>query len=62
MVEPQISVIAQSPLLMGRKAAQRLFARIRGEDRPGQRIVMPTGLRIRSTSRRADWEGAACPQ
>jgi LacI family transcriptional regulator len=37
MVDPPISVVAQSPLRMGRVAAERLFARIKGDEQPGQR-------------------------
>ncbi len=50
MVEPQISVVAQSPLLMGRKAGERLFARIKGDGQPKQRIVLPTQLIIRAST------------
>jgi LacI family transcriptional regulator len=57
MVEPQISVVAQSPLLMGRMAGERLFARIKGDDQPKRRIVLPTQLIIRaSTGTRAEQE------
>jgi LacI family transcriptional regulator len=50
MVEPQISVVAQSPLLMGRTAAERLFARIKGDAQPKHRIVLPTQLIIRGST------------
>jgi len=50
MVEPQISVVAQSPLLMGRTAAERLFARIKGDAQPKRRIVLPTQLIIRAST------------
>ena len=50
MVEPQISVVAQSPLLMGRVAGERLFARIKGDRQPKRRIVLPTRLIIRAST------------
>jgi ABC-type sugar transport system substrate-binding protein len=50
MVEPQISVVAQSPMLMGRMAGKRLFARIKGDDQPKRRIVLPTQLIIRAST------------
>jgi LacI family transcriptional regulator len=54
MVDPPLSVVAQSPMLMGRVAGERLFARIKGDAQPKRRIVQPTRLIIRgSTSARA---------
>ena len=54
MVDPPLSVVAQSPMLMGRVAGERLFARIKGDAQPKQRIVQPTRLIIRgSTGARA---------
>jgi LacI family transcriptional regulator len=62
MVEPQISVVAQSPLLMGRMAGERLFARIKGDVGPKRRIVLPTQLVIRaSTGTRAEQDGSDEP-
>lgn len=59
MVEPQISVVAQSPMLMGRVAGERLFARIKGDGQPKRRIVLPTQLIIRaSTGTRAEQDGS----
>ncbi|MFG2000332.1 LacI family DNA-binding transcriptional regulator [Spirillospora sp. NPDC048911] len=52
LVEPPLTVVAQSPLDMGRTAAQRLFQRIRGDDRPAERIVMPAKLVVRSSAAR----------
>jgi DNA-binding LacI/PurR family transcriptional regulator len=47
------SVVAQSPWQMGRVAAERLFARIKGDERPTERIVLPAELLVRaSTGRR----------
>lgn len=50
MVEPQISVVAQSPREMGRVAGERLFARIKGDEQPKRRIVLPTELLIRAST------------
>ena len=62
MVEPQISVVAQSPLAMGRTAGERLFARIKGDGQPKRRVVLPTQLIIRaSTQAPAEWDGSDEP-
>ncbi len=62
MVEPQISVVAQSPLLMGRTAGERLFARIKGDRQPKRRIVLPTELVVRaSTGAPTEWDGSDEP-
>ncbi|MER7394930.1 LacI family DNA-binding transcriptional regulator [Streptomyces sp. NPDC000151] len=50
LVDPPLTVVAQSPLDMGRTAAERLFARIKGDDLPGERIVLPTELIVRSST------------
>lgn len=50
MVEPPISVVAQSPLAMGRVAAERLFLRISGDERPSEQIVLPTELLVREST------------
>ncbi|GAB3973980.1 LacI family DNA-binding transcriptional regulator [Actinoallomurus acanthiterrae] len=50
LVDPPVTVVAQSPMDMGRTAAERLFRRIKGEDRPGERIVLPTRLEVRSST------------
>jgi LacI family transcriptional regulator len=53
LVEPALTVVAQSPSTMGRAAAERLFARIRGEVIDVREIVVPTELVVRaSTARR----------
>jgi LacI family transcriptional regulator len=36
-------------LQVGRAAAERLFAGIKGDDRPGERIVLPIGALVRAT-------------
>ena len=43
-VEPGITVIAQDPHALGRAAADRLFARLDGDDGPSRRVVVPTRL------------------
>jgi len=50
MVEPQLSVVAQRPREMGRIAGERLFARIKGDEQPKRRIVLPTELLIRAST------------
>ncbi|WP_234376898.1 LacI family DNA-binding transcriptional regulator [Streptomyces sp. TP-A0356] len=50
LVDPPLTVVAQSPMDMGRTAAQRLFARIKGDDSPSERIVLPTRLLLRSSA------------
>jgi LacI family transcriptional regulator len=50
MVEPQMSVVAQNPREMGRVAGERLFARIKGDDQPKCRVVLPTELMIRAST------------
>lgn len=44
MMEPGITVIAQHPERIGRLAAQRLLARIDGDDQPPQTYVVPSEL------------------
>ncbi|WP_330342311.1 LacI family DNA-binding transcriptional regulator [Streptomyces sp. NBC_00557] len=50
LVDPPLTVVAQSPLAMGRAAAERLFERIKGDDRPAERLVLPTELIVRSST------------
>ncbi|GHK01152.1 LacI family DNA-binding transcriptional regulator [Streptomyces sp. NPDC003753] len=50
LVDPPLTVVGQSPMDMGRTAAERLFARIKGDDSPGERIVLPTRLLVRSSA------------
>lgn len=49
MLPVPITVIAHDPVAMGRKAAELLFARLAGDDRPPQHILMPTGLIARGS-------------
>jgi LacI family transcriptional regulator len=49
LVSPPLSVVAQSPLEMGRVAAQRLFARIHGDEQSPATITIPTELLVRDS-------------
>ncbi|MGH2654056.1 MAG: LacI family DNA-binding transcriptional regulator [Actinomycetota bacterium] len=44
-----VSVIRNSPREMGRRAAELLFSRLQGDERPPQRIVLPTELVARGS-------------
>lgn len=44
LVEPGITVVAQDPQAIGRLAAQRVFARLDGDDAPPGRTIVPTEL------------------
>ncbi len=50
LVEPALTVVAQSPIDMGRKAAQRLFARIKGDESAPQQYLMRTHLVVRGST------------
>jgi LacI family transcriptional regulator len=43
-VDPGLTVIAQQPLVLGRRAAELLFSRIDGYDGPSRSVVVPTEL------------------
>ena len=49
LIDPGVTVIAQDPVEIGRRAAELLFARIDGDDRPPVRIVLPTRLVTRGS-------------
>jgi LacI family transcriptional regulator len=49
LVSPAVTVLAQSPRQMGRAAAQRLFARINGDERSPTMTVVPTELMVRDS-------------
>lgn len=51
LVDPPITVVAQSPMAMGRIAAEMLFDRIKAGGGPPQRRVLPTELRVRGSTR-----------
>ena len=44
VVEPGLTVLAQDPVGLGRTAAERLFARVDGDDGPSQQIVLEPTL------------------
>ena len=48
-VEPGISVLAQDPSAVGRQAAQRLFARLNGDDSPPAVYTVATRLLVRGS-------------
>jgi LacI family transcriptional regulator len=50
LVDPPITVVAQSPMAMGRIAAEMLFARIKFGGGPPQRRVLPTELLVRGST------------
>ena len=50
LVSPPLTVIAQSPREMGRAAAQRLFARIQGDERKPTTTIVPTELVVRESA------------
>jgi LacI family transcriptional regulator len=51
IVRPGLSVVAQDPYEMGREAATLLFSRLDGYDGPSRRVVLPTRLIERASSR-----------
>jgi len=49
LVEPQITVVAQPVLDVGRAAGERVLARIAGDQRPPRRVRLPTELIVRES-------------
>ena len=49
VIEPGLTVIAQDPVDMGRRAAELLFARLDGDRGPSRRVVLPTTLIARGS-------------
>lgn len=49
LLEPGITVVAQDPATMGRKAAELLFRRIDGDRSPSQHLIVPTRLIARGS-------------
>jgi LacI family transcriptional regulator len=49
LVRPGVTVIAQDPDEIGRRAAAILFARLAGDDRPPRVDVVPTRLVVRGS-------------
>ncbi|MGH3322105.1 MAG: LacI family DNA-binding transcriptional regulator [Streptosporangiaceae bacterium] len=48
-VQPPVTVIAQDPPALGRHAAELLFARLSGDDRPTQHVTLETRLVVRGS-------------
>ena len=51
LVDPPVTVVAQSPIDMGRISARMLFGRIKGGNAPAERVVLPTRLLVRGSAR-----------
>jgi LacI family transcriptional regulator len=49
LLDPRVSVVAQDPTTIGRAAAELLFARLDGDRRPPQQVVVPTRLIARGS-------------
>jgi LacI family transcriptional regulator len=49
LLDPGVSVVAQDPTAIGRTAAELLFARLDGDRRPPQHVVVPTRLIARGS-------------
>jgi LacI family transcriptional regulator len=49
MLSPPVTVVAQDPMTIGQAAARRLFARLDGDESPGQQISVPTQLIVRGS-------------
>jgi LacI family transcriptional regulator len=45
-----VTVVRHNPLEMGRRAAELLFSRLAGDDRPPQTLVLPTELVVRGSA------------
>jgi LacI family transcriptional regulator len=48
-LDPGLTVIAQQPLVLGRRAAELLFSRIDGYDGPSRTVIVPTDLIARGS-------------
>ena len=49
LLDPAVTVMAQHPAEMGRLAAERVFARLDGDDSPAADLVVPATLRVRGS-------------
>jgi LacI family transcriptional regulator len=49
LVDPKITVVPQQPALLGKLAAERLFARLRGDSRQPERLVLAPELLVRGS-------------
>jgi LacI family transcriptional regulator, galactose operon repressor len=50
VVEPSVTIVAQHPVTLGRRAAELLFERIGGYTGPGRTVVVETELIMRASS------------
>jgi LacI family transcriptional regulator len=55
LLKPALTVVAQDPYALGRKAAELLFARLDGDDAPPRRVVLPTRLLERGSGELAPY-------
>ena len=58
LLEPRVSVIAQDPTQLGQVAAELLFARLNGDTKPPQQLVIPTRFIARGSGEIAASTGA----
>jgi LacI family transcriptional regulator len=49
LLQPGVSVLAQDPTEIGRRAAELLFARLDGDQSPTQHVMVPTTLILRGS-------------
>ena len=49
LVQPGVTVMAQDPTTIGRRAAETLFGRLEGDTSPPRKIVVPTRLVVRGS-------------
>ena len=49
LLDPAVTVVAQDPAAIGRRAGERLFARLEARDLPTEAIVIPTRLVVRGS-------------
>lgn len=49
LIAPPVTVVAQDPHRIGALAAERIFARLDGDDSPATTVVVPTRLIVRGT-------------
>lgn len=55
LASPAVTVVAQDPALMGRRATELLLARCAGESGPPETVILPTTLLERKSGALPDW-------